>query len=239
MTEFVSIPWRFRGPASSGQGGYSAGVAASFIEGPAHVRLRRPPPLDRQLSVERTPDGVAILDGEDVVLAASSSALEAMPPTDHAQLSAVFARGPQPAPDWHMASTCFVCGTQETLGMHPTPMDDFPVWATVWTPERDGIRGVLASEVVWALLDCPAGWATTDSERPKRSFFPALADMTAEIVRPIPMGQPLAILGWMTSDGKRRIECESMILNETGAVLARSSLSQAAAPADWAGAQPG
>ena len=65
----------------------------------------------------------------------------AMQPTDHAQLSAVFARGPQPAPDWHMAPTCFVCGTQETLGMHPTPMDEFPVWATVWTAERDGIRG--------------------------------------------------------------------------------------------------
>ena len=118
-------------------------------------------------------------------------------------------------------------------------MDDFPVWATVWTPERDGSRGFLQSEVAWALLDCPAGWATTDSERAKRSFFPALADMTAEIFSPIPMGLPLAILGWMTSDGDRRIECESTILNETGTVLARASLSQAAVPADWAGTQPG
>lgn len=233
MTDFVSIPGRFRGPANSGQGGYSAGVAASFIDGPAHVRLRRPPPLDRQLSVETGPDGVSIRDGENVVLVARSSTLDAIPPPDEAWLSAVFERGPQSAMDWHMAPTCFVCGTQDSLGMHPTRMDQFPLWATVWTPELRLGEPNLPPEIVWAVLDCPAGWATTDSRRPKRSFFPALADMTAEIVHPIPLGSPVAVLGWMTSDGDRRIECESAVIDESGTVLARAILSQAAVQADW------
>lgn len=233
MTDFVSIPGRFRGPASSGQGGYSAGVAASFIDGPAHVRLRRPPPLDRQLSVETGTDDVSILDGEDVVLIARSSTLDVMQPPDQAELSAVFERGTQPAPDWHMAPTCFVCGTEVSLGMHPTRMDQFPLWATVWIPEQQIGAANLSSEIVWAVLDCPAGWATNDSKRPKRNFFPALADMTAEIIHPIPLGRPVAVLGWMTSDGERRIECESAVIDESGTVLARASLSQAAVQADW------
>ena len=117
--------------------------------------------------------------------------------------------------------------------MHPTRMDQFPLWATVWTPELRGDEANLPSEIVWAVLDCPAGWATMDSQRPQRSFFPALADMTAEIVHPIPLGRPVAVLGWMTSDGERRIECESAVIDESGTVLARASLSQAAVQADW------
>lgn len=233
MTDAVSIAGRFRGPANSGQGGYSAGIAASFIDGPAHVRLRRPPPLDRQLSVESGPDGVSILDGGDVVLVARSSMLKATQPPDEAQLSAVFERGHQQAPEWHMAPTCFVCGTPDSLGMHPTRMDQFPLWATVWTPERRVGEDSLAPEIVWAVLDCPAGWATSDSKRPKRSFFPALAEMTVEIVHPVPMGSPVAVLGWMTTDGERRIDCESAVIDESGTVLARASLSQAAVQADW------
>lgn len=233
MIDSVSIAGRFRGPANSGQGGYSARVAASFIDGPAHVRLRRPPPLDQQLSVETGPDGVSVLDGEDVVLVARSATLEAIQPPDGAQLSAVFERGPQPAPDWHMAPTCFVCGTQGSLGMHPTRMDQFPLWATVWTPEQPVGDANLAPEIVWAVLDCPAGWATADSHRPKRSFFPALAEMTVEIVHPVPLGRPVAVLGWMTSDGERRIDCESAVIDQSGTVLARASLSQAAVQADW------
>jgi hypothetical protein len=238
MSNVISIPGRFRGPVNSGQGGYSAGVAASFIDGPANVRLRRPPPLDRQMSVETDPKGVSIVDADVVVLVAKSATVAVIPPTDDKQLAALFARGPQPAPRWHMAPTCFVCGTGETLGMHPTRMEEYPVWGTVWTPRRDGVDGSLASEIVWALLDCPAGWATGDSHRPKRSFFPALADMTAEIVHPVPIGRPVAVLGWMTSDGERRIDCESAVIDESGKVLARASLSQAAVRADWGDGRP-
>ncbi len=233
MREFVSIPNRFRGPANSGQGGYSAGLAASFVDGTAHVRLRRPPPLDRRLSVDTTPEGASVLDGEAVVLVATRSDLDVFPPVDPRQLAAIFERGPQPAPSWHMAPTCFVCGTPESLGMHPTRIEEIGVWATAWTPQHLAGESELEPEIVWALLDCPAGWATTDSQRPERSFFPALVEMTVEIAHPVPLGQPVAILGWMTSEGERRIDCESAIMDRTGTVLASASLSQAVVQADW------
>ena len=54
----ISIDARFNGPPDSGNGGYCSGVFASFVDtsGPdagVEVTLRRPPPLDTPLTVER------------------------------------------------------------------------------------------------------------------------------------------------------------------------------------------
>ena len=61
MKEQVRIDKRFCGPYDSGNGGYTCGVIAKYIDGPAEVLLRRPPPLNRQLNVEK-------IDGEKVIL---------------------------------------------------------------------------------------------------------------------------------------------------------------------------
>src|SRR5215510_12726394 len=71
----VTISSRFNGPPSSGNGGYSCGVVASFIGGPAAVSLRRPVPLDRALALRHEDDGkVCALDGEDLILEAAPEA---------------------------------------------------------------------------------------------------------------------------------------------------------------------
>ena len=41
----IRIERRFRGPPNSGNGGYSAGRLAAFIDGSAAVTLHMPPPL--------------------------------------------------------------------------------------------------------------------------------------------------------------------------------------------------
>jgi hypothetical protein len=38
----ISVPSRFNGPTSSGNGGYACGVLAAHFDGPAAVSLRRP-----------------------------------------------------------------------------------------------------------------------------------------------------------------------------------------------------
>ena len=43
MSDHVRIDRRFRGPADSANGGYAAGLLASFLDGPAEVTLRLPP----------------------------------------------------------------------------------------------------------------------------------------------------------------------------------------------------
>ncbi len=51
MTATLTIAKRFHGPPASGNGGYVCGRLARFIPGPAVVRLKAPPPLERPLTV--------------------------------------------------------------------------------------------------------------------------------------------------------------------------------------------
>src|SRR5215218_4317713 len=51
VTEIV-IDRRFRGPDQSGNGGYTCGLVAGAMDGPAAVTLRLPPPLEVPLRVE-------------------------------------------------------------------------------------------------------------------------------------------------------------------------------------------
>ena len=58
------IERRFRGPESSGNGGYTCGLfATALVNGDAEVTLRVPPPLDTPLRV----DGLNIYDGQTLV----------------------------------------------------------------------------------------------------------------------------------------------------------------------------
>ena len=65
MSPSVTIDHRFRGPATSGHGGYTCGVLARYLDTPATVMLKAPPPLDRPLSVVTMYyGGIELRDGE-------------------------------------------------------------------------------------------------------------------------------------------------------------------------------
>src|SRR3954467_11883414 len=53
----VLIPRRFNGPRASANGGYTCGLIARYVGGPAEVSLRSPPPLDTALELVRLDDG--------------------------------------------------------------------------------------------------------------------------------------------------------------------------------------
>ncbi|MGY1762195.1 hypothetical protein ACI79G_08815 [Geodermatophilus sp. SYSU D00779] len=67
----LTVPARFCGPPGTADGGWLAGTPAALVDAPAvSVRLRRPVPLDRLLSV-RT-DGAAELHDDAELLAAEA-----------------------------------------------------------------------------------------------------------------------------------------------------------------------
>jgi len=74
------IPSRFNGPDNSGNGEYSAGSLAAFLDGPTEVRLHAPPPLDRPLRVEETEVGLLAFDGDDRVMEAKPTGLDLVTP---------------------------------------------------------------------------------------------------------------------------------------------------------------
>ena len=72
----IIIDTRFNGPPDSGNGGYVCGLIANAVDGPANCTLRKPPPLGRELTLQTSEQGKAVLrDGDTVIGEAISEPL--------------------------------------------------------------------------------------------------------------------------------------------------------------------
>jgi hypothetical protein len=156
----VVIPGRCIGPPNSAQGGYGAGVLAREIDGAAQVTLRRPPPVDRELTLDRDGDAIRLLEGDDLIADARPATLDLTlrPAPDPAQARAAAEDGEAFCREFTL-NCCFVCGVERADGLRifaaPRPEDELAL--TTWTPgsEWDRGDGQVAPEIVWAALDCP------------------------------------------------------------------------------------
>ena len=107
------VPGRFRGPAQSGNGGWTSGAVAALVDTAAtvEVTLRRPPPLDVPLAVDVvdgvtvvSQDGTTIAEGRRVDTAPEPPPALSVPVAAAAEASYAGLVG-------HPFPTCFVCGT--------------------------------------------------------------------------------------------------------------------------------
>ena len=159
---------RFNGPPETGNGGYSAGLCAQLatVDGPIEVTLRRPPPLDVEFSSRREDDAIRVYhpDGGLVaeVRATSLDPTEVVAPVSWDE--AVAASASYPGFTTHPFPTCFVCGTERAEGdglrLFPGRLADRRT-ATPFTIPHD-----IRTELMWAALDCPGGWAVPLEGRP-------------------------------------------------------------------------
>jgi hypothetical protein len=219
----LSIPGRFNGPLESGNGGYSAGAVANFLDGPAEVTLRRPVPLDTSLEVVRGDDGsVRVLEGEALVAEARSAPqLEVEVPDpvspDQARLAATRYRAPVDG----VFSRCFVCGRarEDAFGVSAGAVEGRELVASPWTPPpwTADAAGHVLPEFVWAVLDCPTYFALyMDGELP----MSVLARLAARIDAPVVAGEEQVVIGWpLESDGRKR-RAGSAVLSARGETLA-------------------
>src|SRR5689334_7343537 len=153
MTETVSIPRRFSGPPESGNGGYSAGVLARFVDAPAvEVTLRRPPPLDRPLTVDRHGTGATLRDGDALIAEAAPGTIDVDVPRPVPFDAAVDASKTSPFRDLatHPFPTCFGCGPAREAGdglrVFAGPVGGAATFAAPWVPRE------VTTEIVWAAL---------------------------------------------------------------------------------------
>jgi hypothetical protein len=199
VSESFVIQRRFRGPADSGNGGYSAGMVARFLGGDAEVTLRRPPPLERPLTVTRDGERVLVHDEADLVAEGVATLLELAVPEAPTVAEAVAAARGYAGFQRHFFPGCFVCGPEREPG---DGLRIFPGWLpgreVVTAPGRadpslpaDG--GYLTTEIAWAFLDCPGAWAM---ERDQEEHPVVLGRMAAHLLQPIPVGAECVALGW-------------------------------------------
>jgi hypothetical protein len=181
----VRIDRRFAGPPTSANGGVTCGLLSAFVDAPVvEVTLRRPPPLDVEMTVQ---DG-ELYDGALLVATAVPGSVDLAP---HPAVDVDRATAAEPSYAGlvaHPFPGCFVCGTDRTppdgLGLRPGPVGSGVVAGT-WTPTSD------EPFLVWAALDCPGGWA---SETPGRPMV--LGRMTLQSLHPPRVGEPHVVVGW-------------------------------------------
>ena len=223
MTTQVTIASRFCGPPHSGNGGYCSGLAAAGIEGPVEVTLRRPPPLDQALRVERD-TGVVLNDAGEVVVEARPArlALEVPPPAPSFEDAEAMSRRFRGF-TIHAFPTCFVCGPVRAPGdglrIFPGGSADDRLVSAPWVPDRSlaGAGGRIAPEFLWSALDCPGYFAVAVSgERA------VLGRMTAEVEPTIAPGERCVVVGWPIARSGRKLEAGTALYDAGGALRGRS-----------------
>ncbi len=226
MAEQVVIENRFRGPADSGNGGYSCGVLAHFVAPrSAEVTLRLPPPLDRPLDVETNDEATVMRDGDAVVAEARSiRELEIEIPDPVSVEEAAAAREASPMQHEHPFPECFVCGPQRGAGdgLRVTcgPVGGRMV-ASPWRVD-DSVadeNGEVGPEILWSVLDCPGGISGMLLPDVGTSVLGRLA---AKIHLGVEPGRTYVAAGWPIYRDGRKLLAGSAVFSETGELVAHA-----------------
>lgn len=217
-----AVASRFSGPPGTANGGYAAGLLAGHLEGGARVRLQAPIPLDTPLVVTHADGGAVELHHDGQVIARASAAtvdLDVPAPPSPAEAAEAASRSVAHAD--HFYPHCFVCGTardaSDGLRIFAGPTtDDGAMVAATWRPAPglDAGDGLVATEFLWAALDCPGYFAAQHDNRPM-----LLGQMTARIDRPVAVGETTVVIGWRTAEAKgRKHEVGTALFGASGAL---------------------
>jgi hypothetical protein len=227
MVSRVIIPARFNGPPASGNGGYASGALGTLIGNSAQVTLRSPPPLDRELAVSVDGEGAErawkMTDGETLVASGRSAEPDLVCPAPVAEEYAKAAESSYAGDQTHPYPTCFVCGPARAEGdglrLFTGKVQGRNVVASTWTPaESMGSRdGNVDPIIVWSALDCPTyfGGRLNDYGR-----LAVLGRMTATLLSPLKVGEPLVVVGWPLGRDGRKWEGGSAIFSAEGELRA-------------------
>jgi hypothetical protein len=239
VSELV-VPRRFRGPSTSGNGGWSAGALAHLLD-PHHesavtVTLRRPPPLETPLDVTAADAGlVATVDGTPVLEAVLEGVLEvdSREPVPVAPVPADEARAAEaayPGLAGHPFPECFACGTGRDPGdglrIFPGRVSDqegLVRAAATWTPDESlsedwheyaGAERRASLPATWAALDCVGAWAADMAER-----MMVLGRMTTRITSLPVVGEEHVVVGLARSADGRKHHTSASVYDSRGALV--------------------
>ncbi|GAA3455990.1 hypothetical protein [Dactylosporangium matsuzakiense] len=205
----MRIAARYNGPPGSGNGGYSAGLLAVTLGlAPAEVTLRRPPPLETDLTLTAgsCSAGAELIAEAVLTQDQRPDVVRPVPPDEAAEATKRYA-----GLSGHPFPTCYVCGVDRTdgLGLRPGPVSGGRT-ATPWLvpPDVDEVT-------MWAALDCPGGWSVIAEGRPY-----VLGRLSAWIDAVAEPGSTCVVMGQYLGGEGRKAYALSTVYDEAGAPLA-------------------
>jgi hypothetical protein len=208
-SRILVIGRRFRGPPTSGNGGYTCGMLAAAAAKPVEVRLVLPPPLDVPLEIvdDRETGGQRLLHGSELVATATPKTFEIEVPKPPTYAQALAAVSRYEGFQEHAYSDCFVCGPARERGdgmrIFASPIEGMDLVAAAWLPDRSmvGADGKVLPEFMWAALDCPGFFATGTAIK-----GPLLGTYAARIDRCVHLDAPSVVIGWaIRHDGRKHV----------------------------------
>ncbi|ONI71532.1 hypothetical protein BWI15_15245 [Kribbella sp. ALI-6-A] len=226
--EVLRIERRFRGPDRSANGGYTAGLVGTSLQGAdgsvPRVTLRMPPPLETDLGLSTSAHSAFLRTSDDTVVAEAEPVPDgvldeaAIDPVqyDEARAAEASYRGLTN----HPFPGCYTCGPDNEYGLRLRPglLGDGRT-ACTWTPATTlADSDDLVSPVhLWAALDCPGGWSIDLEGRPS-----VLGQMTACIDARPQIGEPCVIMGRNLGESGRKTFTATTLYDSDGRILARA-----------------
>jgi len=204
------VPHRFRGPARSGNGGWTAGSYAELLAaGTVEVTLKQPPPLDTPIDVT-VADGTASSDIAVARLVERELVTVPSVPADVARAAEASYAGLR----IHPFPTCFSCGTAREDGLRIFPglvRSAERLVAATWTPTE------VTVPITWAAMDCIGGWSTPLDERAM-----VLGRIAVSIDRLPEAGVEHVVTGqWLDSQGRKSFTAATLY-DVSGRAIARA-----------------
>jgi len=218
----LSVARRFCGPARSANGGYFAGLIATFVGNTLRVRIVKPPPLDTLLSVvERGEGTLEIQGGEGVIAQAQPARLELAIPPPPSYVEAVEASRRCEGFREHAFPTCFVCGPRRPRGdgmrIFAGPIPERRMVAAPWVLDAslDGGDGKVRPEIMSAALDCPGYFAAAMHGR-----LMLLGEITVHVNRLVHVDESCTVIGWPMGANGRKHETGTAVFDGEGELCA-------------------
>lgn len=232
------IASQFNGPATSGNGGYVAGRLAAELQArrgkmdAVEVTLRAALTLERPLEVRDQPDnGVSLYDGEQLLAEAIGAQLAREVPTppslEEARAASAIGRLQLSTRSGNAYLHCFGCGMaraeQEGLRITPTPAGIADQVAAEWIPHAAFADddGVIPPEIVWAALDCPAGFAWGFKTGEGNASL-LTGRITLALSGEVRAGETYIVTGWPLQREGRKLHAGTALHDAEGRLLAWS-----------------
>ena len=211
----VTIDRRYRGPRTSANGGYTAGLLGSRLGDAAEVTLRLPPPLERPSTVPRDGERLLLEDGDALVAeaVAGDPGVSAPTPPSPAEAEAaaagIGAWGRRSSPSASSAARARTAAASASTRARPRPRrarrDDLGC-------ARRRARGRLGGDRLPRRLRCSRS----------RGGVAVLARMTARIDRLPAEGERCVVVGWPLGEDGRKLHAGTALYGARGDVLAVS-----------------
>jgi hypothetical protein len=226
MTETITINSRFHGPSDSGNGGYSCGLIGQFIDGPAAVRLRIPPPLDTPMELQRNNGGVELLHAGEVVANGRPAKVDIDVPLPPSLAAAKAASQRYRGFESHFYPGCFVCGPERAHGdglrvfAGPVEVESAPAGmvAAAWVPDESLVdsTGYVSTEYLWAVLDCPGAYSFPEPEEGAI----LLGELAVSVDGVVTAGEECVLIGWQIKQQGRKHFTGTALFGESGTRVA-------------------